>query len=146
VRSHPARLLSARVAWALAALLPLVGCEGSQVPPDVMLADATADRGDASDAARDATPACRVDAPIACPTPAPRYGDVAPILQRRCLTCHDGKGAEWPLTSYGHVSDWRAEIRSELLRCSMPPLDAGGPMPEEESRAVLTWILCGLPP
>lgn len=144
MRPDSAGLLSAPAAWALAALLPLAGCEAA--PPNVPPADATADLGDASDAPRDAVPACRVDAPTACPTPAPRYGDVVPILQRRCLSCHDGMGAEWPLTSYGHVSDWRAEIRSELLRCTMPPLDAGGPMPEAESLAVLTWILCGLPP
>lgn len=151
VRHHlPRRRPVARDAWALAFLLPLVGCEGMQAPPDVALNDAAADlgdaRGDAPDVSRDDAPACRVDAPTACPTRAPRYDDVAPILRRHCLSCHDGKGEQWPLTSYGHVSDWRNEIRSELLRCTMPPLDSGGPMPEEESLAILTWIRCGLPP
>lgn len=102
--------------------------------------------GDAPDAARDAAPACAWMRPPPAPLRRRASGDVVPILQRRCLSCHDGAGEQWPLTTYGHVSDWRNEIRSELIGCTMPPPDAGAPLPEAESLALLTWIRCGLPP
>jgi len=90
--------------------------------------------------------ACSVPAPTSCPDPAPRYVDVAPIFERRCVTCHVGApGGPWSLADYGHVADWQDTIRVELRDCSMPPSDAGVPMTIEERVAILTWIRCGLP-
>lgn len=50
-----------------------------------------------------------------------------------------------PLDTYGHISDWQREVRDELVRCTMPPADAGVVFPAEERDAILTWLRCGLP-
>lgn len=94
----------------------------------------------------DPTPSCSVPAPTSCPSPAPRYADVAPIFESRCVRCHAGEpGGPWSLADYGHVSDWQDTIRVSMRDCSMPPPDAGVPMTVEERVAILTWIRCGLP-
>jgi hypothetical protein len=46
----------------------------------------------------------------------------------------------WPLTTYSHVADWHDEIRSEMLKCSMPPPDAGIAMPDEERERILMLV------
>ena len=90
--------------------------------------------------------ACSVTAPTTCPDPAPRYADVAPIFESRCVTCHAGApGGPWSLADYGHVSDWQDTVRSNVRDCSMPPPDAGVPMKLEERLTILSWIRCGLP-
>ena len=87
---------------------------------------------------------CTVEAPTACPDPAPHYPDIQPIIQRTCVPCHNGMvGGPWPLLQYSHVADWQDVIRAFVLDCSMPPPDAGVPMSDEERTAILTWILCG---
>jgi hypothetical protein len=89
---------------------------------------------------------CRLDPPTSCPEPPVRYADVAPIVERRCLVCHNGRGPHWPLTSYGHVADWQDTIRAAMLDCSMPPAEAALPMPLEERIALLHWVRCGALP
>ncbi|WP_224244574.1 c-type cytochrome [Hyalangium gracile] len=84
-------------------------------------------------------------APTSCPEPAPRYADVAPIFQQRCVVCHNGSGGPWPLDDYGHVSDWQDSIRDYVRECIMPPSDSGVTMTVEERVAILTWLRCGLP-
>jgi hypothetical protein len=98
-------------------------------------------------AADGAAPAiCEVVAPRACPDPHPRFVDVVPILQRRCVPCHSGNLAGvWPLVTYGEVADWQDVIRDDLIKCTMPPPDAGVPMPVEETMVILDWLRCGLP-
>jgi hypothetical protein len=89
--------------------------------------------------------ACGVAAPTSCPSPAPTYADIAPIVQRLCIPCHIGAAdGPWPLTAYQHVADWQDIIRAAMLDCTMPP-DAGFPMTRTERLTVLTWIRCGLP-
>lgn len=89
---------------------------------------------------------CSVSAPTECPDPAPRYADVAPVLEAKCVTCHSGAaGGPWPLTDYPHVADWQSEVRSELLDCSMPPADAGASITDDERTLILTWLRCGAP-
>jgi hypothetical protein len=89
---------------------------------------------------------CRSQIPTSCPSPAPTYEkDVAPILKQRCYSCHDGTGVQWPLTEYDHVADWQDQIRAMMLTCSMPPLDAGIDMPNEERDVILAWIRCNVP-
>lgn len=90
---------------------------------------------------------CSVTAPAACPDPAPRYADVAPIIDQRCATpCHSGvPNGPWPLTDYAHVADWADAVRADLLDCSMPPADGGVPITTDDRTAVLTWIRCGAP-
>ncbi|HEY7371170.1 MAG TPA: hypothetical protein VIF57_03260 [Polyangia bacterium] len=87
---------------------------------------------------------CSVQAPTACPDPPPRYADITPIVQQRCVPCHNGlPGGPWPLLQYSHLADWQDVIRGQMLDCSMPPPDAGVPMEDSERVTILTWILCG---
>jgi hypothetical protein len=86
---------------------------------------------------------CDVKAPTACTDPNIRYADVEPIIEKRCLSCHDGSTEQWPLTDYSHVADWYVEVRSMMLTCSMPPPDAGLSMPTAEREKLLLWIRCG---
>jgi hypothetical protein len=88
-----------------------------------------------------------LEAPTACPDPAPTFADVAPIFGERCVTpCHSGTpNGPWPLSRYEHIFDWHEDIRSHLLDCTMPPLDGGVAITTEERLAILNWIRCGLP-
>ena len=88
-----------------------------------------------------------LEAPTACPDPAPTFADVAPIFGERCVTpCHSGTpNGPWPLSRYEHIFDWQEDIRSHLLDCTMPPLDGGVAITTEERLAILNWIRCGLP-
>lgn len=122
-----------RGALALAFMFAACGSGGSDSPD-----------GGAADAAT-RPPDCTVEAPTACPTPAVKYGDIAPIIQTHCVTCHNGNGQEWPLTTYTHVADWTSEVRAAVLDCSMPPPDAGTVISDEERLAILTWVRCGVP-
>ncbi|MFL5305871.1 MAG: hypothetical protein ACJ8F1_11690 [Polyangia bacterium] len=90
---------------------------------------------------------CSVAAPTSCPEPAPRYADVAGILNQRCaMPCHSGvPSGPWPLTDYEHVADWADAVRADLLDCSMPPADGGVSITTDDRTAVLTWIRCGSP-
>lgn len=99
------------------------------------------------DAAQDAQAPveCTVVAPTSCPSPATRYGDVEPVIKARCTGCHNGSDERWPLTSYQHVADWYAEIRGQMLACSMPPPSSGMTMPNSERELLLQWIRCGYP-
>ena len=104
--------------------------------------------GSASDAGNSVDPlTCSVSAPTRCPSPAPRYPDIAPIIMERCVPCHAGvPNGPWPLTEYQHVADWQDTIRSNLLDCTMPPPEASIPMTNGERLAILDWIRCGFLP
>lgn len=103
----------------------------------------------AGDAAMDAPPfVCSVEAPTVCPEPPPRWSDVNPIFQQRCVGCHYGMpGGPWPLLQYQHVADWYDVVRAHVLECTMPPVEflSAYPMTTDERIAILTWILCGIP-
>lgn len=88
---------------------------------------------------------CEAQAPLVCPDPSPHWADVYPIFMRRCISCHNGQGGEWPLSQYEHVADWYGEIRAQMLACTMPPVTAGIDMPIEERQSILSWIRCGFP-
>lgn len=104
------------------------------------------DAGGGSPDAGQEPSSCLVPAPTACPDPAPRYADVSPLFESRCVRCHNGTpGGPWSLADYAHVADWQDTIRSSLRDCSMPPPDAGVAMTVEERIAILTWIRCDLP-
>jgi hypothetical protein len=110
--------------------------------------DAGADASTASDAGLDTgsvETVCEVTPPTSCPTPPVYYEDITPILMERCHSCHDGKGEQWPLTSYSHVTGWFNEIRAAMVTCSMPPSNAGISVPAAEREKILTWILCRMP-
>jgi uncharacterized membrane protein len=91
-----------------------------------------------------------------CPMPAsdqcessdpPSYARVvAPIVARRCVTCHTGLGdAPWPLDTHGNLSAWKGEALQQLYRCTMPPADAGVPFTEGERTLLWEWLVCGAP-
>jgi hypothetical protein len=89
---------------------------------------------------------CAPTAPTECAQPAPRYGDVAPIFERRCASCHNGVAdGPWPLDTYEHVAGWALEVRDELLRCSMPPPNSGVTLEPQELARILAWVRCGYP-
>jgi cytochrome c5 len=125
-----------RLLAVLAAAASLAACpEGSREP-------------DASDPDGGAMPGparCDVELPTECTDPDVGYADVEPIFERRCQTCHDGQGPEWPLLEYSHVADWAGEIRGMVGSCTMPPADSGMTMTVEEREAILLWIRCGFP-
>ena len=94
-----------------------------------------------------ATPlTCDVTLPTACPEPRVGYADVAPIFEQRCVGCHSGDPrGPWPFTSYEHAASWANEIRAQMSKCTMPPVDAGVAMPTEEREKLLLWVRCGAP-
>lgn len=50
--------------------------------------------------------------------------DIAPILQRRCFSCHSPNNAAMSLTTYAEARPWAAAIREEVLLRHMPPWSA----------------------
>ena len=138
------RAWSIFVLWTFTSLTGMA-CGGATPAPPVNEVDAGTQAPDGG-TGHEEPAACSVPAPTACPEPAPRYADVAPIFEQRCVVCHAGApGGPWSLSDYGHVAEWQDTIRSNLRDCSMPPPDAGLPMTLEERLAMLTWIRCGLP-
>jgi hypothetical protein len=76
--------------------------------------------------------------------------DVWPILERRCVTCHQpGEVAPMPLTSYAEVRPWAQAIREAVLTRKMPPWHAAGEtahnfrndrsLTEAEIRTLANW-------
>jgi hypothetical protein len=140
----------------------LLGC-GIAKPPDAIEVDASAalDAGavvdTATDAAEDAQVDTEVDAEVVtclpprstvCVSPAPSFAaDVVPILDARCNGCHDPAlpAGPWPLHDYQDVVDWRGVVVESLLNCTMPPPEAGPPLPEDERQRLFAWVACGTP-
>lgn len=112
----------------------VTACDDSQM-------NAAQDAGSATDAA--APFSCMVTPPTTCPDPMPRYADVQPIIQQRCVVCHSGLTERWPLTMYQDLADWYDTIRDDVLSCTMPPPEAAIPITTQERLAILTWIKCG---
>ena len=50
--------------------------------------------------------------------------DIAPILQRRCFTCHSPNNVAMSFTTYAEARPWAAAIREEVLTRQMPPWSA----------------------
>lgn len=81
---------------------------------------------------------------------------VWPILERRCVTCHQpGEIAPMPLTSYAEVRPWANAMREAVLTRKMPPWSAAGEtahdfqndrsLTEAEIRTITTWVKEGAP-
>ena len=80
---------------------------------------------------------------------------IAPLLQRKCVTCHSpGNVAPWAMTSHGVVKDYSFAIKSEVLTGSMPPWHADPlygkftndvSMTKEETALLLHWLDDGAP-
>ncbi|MFT3926726.1 MAG: hypothetical protein QM778_29545 [Myxococcales bacterium] len=133
-RSWPIRALSRLL---IASLSGFAACSDSGGPR----------QPDAPDGGGNELPlVCDVVLPTSCPSPAPTYDrDVKQIIARRCGSCHDGRGEQWPLVDYSHVADWYDLLREQMSKCTMPPPDAGIEMPTSERETILEWIRCDVP-
>ena len=65
------------------------------------------------------------------------YSDVLPILERRCLSCHQtGEAAPMPLAAFGEARPFAKAIRDAVTSHSMPP---GGALPGDEVAILRQW-------
>lgn len=89
---------------------------------------------------------CEVTAPTACSDPPTTFADLKGIFEQRCAVCHSGDPmGSWPLIGYEHIASWAAEIRGQVLNCTMPPPDANSRIIVGERERILLWIRCGTP-
>ena len=77
--------------------------------------------------------------------------DVAPILLKRCVSCHQEGGiAPWAMTSHEMVRGWSAMIKEVLYTKRMPPgqidtrnshtINDLNELPADEMRTLIAWI------
>lgn len=88
-------------------------------------------------------------------TPVSYARDVAPILARRCVSCHrEGGVAPWAMTGHAAVRGWSPMMREVLLTGRMPPWQADPrfgrfrgdlSLPPEERRTLVEWLEAGAP-
>jgi hypothetical protein len=82
--------------------------------------------------------------------------DVWPILEKRCVTCHQaGEIAPMPLTSYKQVRPWAGAIREAVLSRAMPPWYAAPgsahsfrndrSLSKAEVETIAQWVDAGAP-
>src|SRR6185503_14123020 len=61
-------------------------------------------------------------APIAAPSSPTFNRDVAPILYRRCISCHrQGEAAPMALVTYQDVRPWARAVKARVASREMPP-------------------------
>lgn len=90
---------------------------------------------------------CPNDLPEACPSSAPGYSSVTPIVQKWCLGCHVGGGlaSAVPLDTYVGLYARREDVLHQVFACKMPPNGREGPT-DGERATLLAWLLCNAPP
>lgn len=95
----------------------------------------------------DVQTACPNDLPATCVSPAPVYGDVAPVFEAHCVRCHGSGGpqASRPLDTWAAISATRAQVLSQVYGCRMPPIDEADVLTPSERALVLHWLVCGAP-
>ncbi|HVY90826.1 MAG TPA: hypothetical protein VG942_18310, partial [Hyphomonadaceae bacterium] len=81
--------------------------------------------------------------------------DIAPILAKNCVDCHEPGGiAPWQMTSYEVVKGFSPMIREVLRTDRMPPYNADphvgqfqmdGNLSEADTKTLLHWIAAGSP-
>jgi len=81
--------------------------------------------------------------------------DVAPILDRNCVTCHrTGDIAPMPLTSYEEARPWARSIKAQIATGKMPPWHATEPrgtfsndrrLTDQEKETLIAWVDHGAP-
>jgi hypothetical protein len=83
--------------------------------------------------------------------------DVAPILQRSCVTCHrPGQSAPMSLRTYEEVRPWVRSIKTRVEARQMPPwhidrnvgiqeFKGDRSLPEKEIETIVKWIDAGAP-
>ncbi|MEH6571019.1 MAG: redoxin domain-containing protein [Halioglobus sp.] len=89
-------------------------------------------------------------------TPVSYSEDVAPILERHCVTCHrDGGIAPWSMSSHAMVQGWSKMMREVLMTRRMPPgqfdahvgkpIEDGVVVTPQELQTLVHWIDAGAP-
>lgn len=79
------------------------------------------------------------------------YADVRPLMERRCVGCHQkGEIAPMALGSYAETRPWAKAIRQAVLKRTMPPWQADAEsskrihnsrlLPEAEVRQLVDWV------
>ena len=83
--------------------------------------------------------------------------DVAPILQRSCVTCHrTGELAPMPLTTYEEVRPWIRSIKTRVAAREMPPWHVDRnigiqkfkddpSLGDDEIATIVGWVNAGAP-
>ena len=89
---------------------------------------------------------CPNDLPAACPSPAPSYAEVGPLVQARCLPCHAPGGVEATieLDTQATLHARRTSVLTQIYSCLMPLPDAGQ-LTAAERQAILGYLVCGAP-
>lgn len=105
----------------------------------------------------DEGPWCSAEpAPEGTAPEAPTYhADVAPILEARCVRCHDEGGlAPFPLTTYEEVFEERRDVSFSVQNREMPPYLAAScctdyfqdiSLDDDEIATIVEWVLDGAP-
>ncbi|MGE0464455.1 MAG: hypothetical protein AB7Q16_24060 [Vicinamibacterales bacterium] len=82
------------------------------------------------------------------------HKDIAPILQRRCFSCHSPNNVAFSLATFSEARPWAAAIREEVLTRHMPPWSAvagygrfrNDPSPTQgEWDLLVAWVDGGAP-
>jgi len=94
-----------------------------------------------------AGPACPLVSST-CPSRAPSYAEVAPIIQARCVSCHSPTGVEpnRPYETYAELTapGVQIDILTQLRDCKMP-LPGTPSLSENERATLLAWLYCDAP-
>jgi hypothetical protein len=89
------------------------------------------------------------------PMPVTYVRDVAPILQQRCLGCHQKDGmAPWAMDGFDRIRGWAPMMKEVVLTKRMPPWNLDPrhgkfrgdlSLSPEQERTLLTWVTSGAP-
>jgi hypothetical protein len=101
------------------------------------------------DAADDSPAMTCPAAPSGCANIPSYANDIGPLVKRTCAMCHTpgGVASDRDLSTYAGLSHWATTAFGQLVRCLMPPPDAGPDMmitPTERGQ-LEQWINCGAP-
>lgn len=91
-------------------------------------------------------PVCGRQKPTACVGPSPSFArDVAPVLERRCFSCHANGGIaadDHDFSRFATLHAQRGGVLTQVGACAMPPPQAPTLRPEEAD-VLLRWVACG---
>jgi hypothetical protein len=96
----------------------------------------------------DSPAACPGITADSCPDPVPSYAEeIAPLLERRCQTCHTpgNDSGLWSLGDHESAAEWTETTLRVIRNCSQPPPDSGVYLTSSERRALEAWLVCGAP-
>jgi hypothetical protein len=82
----------------------------------------------------------------ACPSPAPTYAEVAPIVAAKCAPCHSPTGVEpnRPYQTYDQLKKAQIDILTQVRACRMPK-PGSEPLTDAERTTLLGWLYCDAP-